>query len=243
MRSAILADIHANLEALTAVLGDIEQKGGVDEYWCLGDIVGYGPEPHACIELLRRYNHVAVAGNHDRGAIGKLGMNQFNPHAQIALAWTAEHLTEEDSGYLGSLPLTLDIDEFLLAHGSPADPLLEYVTSTGIATRNFAFLRSPFCLVGHSHVPAVFMEESGTAAARSFSPGVGLVLGKSRMVINPGSVGQPRDGDPQAAYAIYDSESGVIRLYRVPYDIEATYQRIMQTGLPLHLAIRLKEGR
>ncbi len=243
MRVAVIADIHANLEALTAVLGDIEHKGGVEEIWCLGDIVGYGPEPHRCIELLRRYDHVAVAGNHDRGAIGKLAMHQFNPHAQAALTWTADQLTAEDESYLGGLPLTLDVDEFLLAHGSPADSLLEYVTSTGIATRNFVLLRSPYCLVGHSHVPAVFAEGDGTAASVSFSPGVGLALGKSRLIINPGSVGQPRDGDPQASYALYDSESRIVRLCRVPYDIDVTYERIMQVGLPLHLAIRLKEGR
>jgi len=243
MRYAILADIHANLAAFEAVMGDIERKGGVDELWCLGDIVGYGPDPCRCIELLREYNHVCVIGNHDLAAIGKMELSYFNPYAATACQWTTEQLSQDDIAYLEGLPLTVDKDEFLLVHGSPAAPVLEYVMSTSIAARNLDFFKSKYCLVGHTHAPAVFKEEKGGCLSVNFSPGIGMVLGASRMIINPGGVGQPRDGDPRASYAIYDSEGRVLRLYRIPYDIGATQDRMMQAGLPIHLITRLEAGR
>jgi diadenosine tetraphosphatase ApaH/serine/threonine PP2A family protein phosphatase len=243
MRCALIADIHANLTAFTAVLADIEQKGGVDEIWCLGDIVGYGPDPCQCLELLRKYNHVCVAGNHDWAAIGKVDTTYFNPMAAAACQWTAKQLSPGDIYYLEKLPLTIEKGDFLLVHGSPMEPIWEYVISTGIAARNFSFLKLPYCLVGHSHVPVVFREEGGSCLTVPLSPGIGLALGTSRMIINPGGVGQPRDGDPRASYAIYDSEGQIIRLYRIPYDISATQDKMMQAGLPIHLITRLKEGR
>ena len=242
MRCAIIADIHANLSAFTAVLADIERKGGVDELWCLGDIVGYGPDPCQCIELLQRYNHICVAGNHDRAAIGMISLSYFNPMAADACRWTMKQLSQDDVRYLENLPLTVDKGDFLIVHGSPAEPVMEYVISTSIAARNFSHFQSPYCLVGHTHVPAAFKEENGTCKAIRLSPGVGLVLGAGRMIVNPGAVGQPRDGDPQAAYAIYDSESRILRPYRLAYDISATQDRMMQAGLPIHLATRLAAG-
>lgn len=243
MRCAIIADIHANLAAFKAVLADIEQKENVDELWCLGDIVGYGPDPSQCIELLRKLKPVCVVGNHDLAAIGKLELSYFNPYAATACQWTAGQLSAADIRYLGDLPLTVDRGDFLLVHGSPADPVLEYVMSTSIAARNFELFQSPYCLVGHTHVPAAFREEDGSCISVNLSPGIGLVLGKHRMIINPGGVGQPRDGDPRASYAIYDSEGHILRLYRVPYDIGATQDRMMQAGLPIHLITRLEAGR
>jgi len=243
MRYAIIADIHANLAAFAAVLGDIEQQGGVDEIWCLGDIVGYGPDPHQCIELLRRYNHICVVGNHDLAAIGKFDTSYFNPLAAAACQWTAEQLSRDDVKYLKNLPTTIEKDDFLLVHGSPREPIWEYIVSTSIAVRNFAFFKSPFCLVGHSHIPVVFKYEGGSCLPIRFSPGIGILLGKSRMIINPGGVGQPRDGDPRASYAIYESEGRVIRLYRIPYDISITQDKMMQVGLPIQLITRLKYGR
>jgi diadenosine tetraphosphatase ApaH/serine/threonine PP2A family protein phosphatase len=243
MRYALVADIHANLAAFTAVLTDIEHKGGVDEIWCLGDIVGYGPDPCQCIEILRKYNHVCVAGNHDWAAIGKVDTTYFNPMAAAACQWTAKQLSPGDIYYLEKLPLTIEKGDFLLVHGSPMEPIWEYVISTGIAARNFSFLKLPYCLVGHSHVPVVFREEGGSCLTVPLSPGIGLALGTSRMIINPGGVGQPRDGDPRASYAIYDSEGQIIRLYRIPYDISATQDKMMQAGLPISLVTRLKEGR
>ena len=243
MRYAIIADIHSNLAAFEAVLKDIKQKGGVDEIWCLGDIVGYGPDPHQCLELLRRCSNVCVAGNHDWAAIGKIDTSYFNPDAAAACQWTAKQLSPDDIQYLENLPLTIEKGDFILVHGSPREPIWEYIISTSIAVRNFSFFQSSFCLVGHSHMPAAFKEEKGSCKSVGFSPGIGLILGESRMIVNPGGVGQPRDGDPRASYAIFESEGRVIRLYRIPYDIGATQDKKMQAGLPIHLVTRLKFGR
>jgi len=243
MRYAILADIHSNLAALKEVLEDIRKKGGVDEIWCLGDIVGYGPQPAECINLLREYNTVCISGNHDLGAVGKLDLNFFNPMAAEACRWTAGQLNPADIRYLEDLPKLIQKGDFYLVHGSPRDPSLEYVMSTSIAERNFSYFDTRFCLVGHTHVPMAFKEEDKKYAAVSLLPGIGLVLGSSRMIINPGAVGQPRDGDPRASYGIYDSEGKIFRVYRVPYDIRATQDRMMQAGLPIHLVTRLEQGK
>jgi len=243
MRYAIIADIHANLAAFTAVLADIDQRGGVDEIWCLGDVVGYGPDPHQCIELLRQHNHVCVAGNHDWAAIGKLNLAEFNPDAAAACRWTAQQLTPEDTEYLENLPLVIEKDDFTLAHGSPREPIWEYLISVSSAKENFAYFHSQFCLVGHSHVPLVFrLSETGTCSFSQFSANIGLVLARSRLIINPGGVGQPRDGDPRASYAILDSEARMVRLYRVPYDIGATQASMVRHNLPIRLVSRLSYG-
>ncbi len=242
MRYAIIADIHSNLAAFMAVLKDMKERGGVEEVWCLGDIVGYGPDPHLCIELLRQLNHVCVVGNHDWAAIGKLDTSAFNPDAAIACRWTAKQLSANDISYLERLPLVIKKDDFTLAHGSPREPIWEYILSTSAACDNFTFFQSLFCLIGHSHVPLVFKYDNGSCSFSQFSPNVGLVLGKNRLIINPGGVGQPRDGDPRASYAIYDSEAKMIKLYRVPYDIEATQDKMMRAGLPVRLASRLSYG-
>jgi diadenosine tetraphosphatase ApaH/serine/threonine PP2A family protein phosphatase len=243
MRYAIIADIHANLEALTAVLHDIERKGKIDELWCLGDVVGYGPDPGPCIEIIRRYGNVCVAGNHDLAVIGRVDTRYFNPHAAAAVSWTAKQLSPGNVQYLEKLPLTIEKGDFTLVHGSPMDPVFEYIISGGIAARNFPRFKTTYCLVGHSHQPVSFKEENGGAVPIGLTPGVGVILAKTRMIINPGAVGQPRDGDPQAAYMIFEDEASIIRLIRVPYDIETTQQKIMKAGLPVHLATRLKEGR
>ena len=243
MRYAIIADIHANLAAFTAVLEDIEHRGGVEEVWCLGDVVGYGPDPHQCIELLRQYNHVCVAGNHDWAAVGKVDTSDFNPDAAAACHWTAQQLSPGDIKYLESLPLVIEKDDFTLVHGSPRDPIWEYVLSTSIALENFTFFQSKYCLVSHSHVPLVFKyDETGSCSLSQLSTNIGLALGKTRLIINPGGIGQPRDSDPRASYAIYDSETSLIRLYRIPYDIDATQDKMMQSGLPVRLVVRLSHG-
>jgi predicted phosphodiesterase len=242
MRYAILADIHANLAAFEAVLRDIEEKGGVEELWCLGDIVDYGPDPSACVELLRKHKPVCVVGNHDLGAIGKLDLSNFNPAAAISCQWTARQLSRSDIQYLESLPLTVTKGDFVLVHGSPAEPVFEYIVSTGIAAKNFSFFDTPYCLVGHTHVPLAFKQSGADSSVITLSPGIGLVLGKHRTIINPGGVGQPRDGDPRASYAIYESEGSILRLYRVPYDIDATQEKMIRAGLPMSLVLRLQEG-
>ncbi|HEX73991.1 MAG TPA: metallophosphoesterase family protein [Dehalococcoidia bacterium] len=243
MRYAIIADIHANLTAFTAVLDDIERRGGVEEVWCLGDIVGYGPDPHQCIELLCQYKHVCVAGNHDWAAIGKMDTGDFNPDAADACHWTARQLTLEDTKYLESLPLVVQRGDFTLVHGSPREPIWEYLLSTSSAKQNFAYFQSQFCLVGHSHVPLVFeYNETGACLVSEFPVDNILKLAKNRLIINPGGVGQPRDGDPRASYAIYDSQARSVTLYRVPYDIGATQARMMEHKLPVRLIMRLSYG-
>jgi diadenosine tetraphosphatase ApaH/serine/threonine PP2A family protein phosphatase len=243
VRYAIIADIHANLAAFTAVLDDIQRRGEVEEIWCLGDVVGYGPDPHECIELLRQLNHVCIPGNHDWAAIGKIDTSVFNPDAALACQWTARQLSPEDIEYLEALPLVIEKGDFTLAHGSPREPIWEYLLSTGNARENFDYFKTPFCLVGHSHVPLVFKQgKAGECTAGRLSSNIGLVLGKNRMIINPGGVGQPRDGDPRAAYAIYDDEAKMVRPYRIEYDIAVTQNRMMKRNLPVRLAARLSYG-
>jgi predicted phosphodiesterase len=242
MRIAIIADIHANLAALRAVLDDIKSKGVVDEIWCLGDIVGYGPDPCECIEIVQKLCKTCIAGNHDYGAVGKVDLSYFNPAAADACRWTSQKLGPADVRYLKDLPTAAQKGDFLLVHGSPMDPVMEYVFSTGIAAKNFAFFESLFCLVGHTHVPLAFKQEDGNVSSISLASGIGLVLGEHRMIINPGGVGQPRDGDPRASYAVYDSEGKILRVSRIPYDIQSTQNKMMRAGLPINLVTRLEQG-
>ena len=243
MRYAIIADIHANLAAFTAVLDDIKRRGRVEEVWCLGDIVGYGPDPHQCIELLRQHSHVCVAGNHDWAAIGKIDTSDFNPDAATACHWTTQQLSPADVDYLDSLPLVVQRDNFTLVHGSPREPIWEYLLSTSSARENFAYFQSQFCLVGHSHVPLVFeCSETGACLVSEFPDGAELTLARNRLIINPGGVGQPRDGDPRASYAIYDSETRTVTHNRVLYDIGVTQARMAKYRLPVHLVARLSYG-
>ena len=243
MRCAIVADIHANLDAFKAVLLDVKEQGDVEEIWCLGDIIGYGPDPHQCIELLRQTNHIGVAGNHDLAAIGEIDTHQFNPDAVAASSWTSRQLIPQDVVYIKELPLVIERDDFTLVHGSPREPIWEYVLSLSSASENFAYFKSKYCLVCHTHVPAVFkLGKGGACSFSKFSPESAVGLGEERLIINPGSVGQPRDGDPRASYAIYDSQAGQIKLRRVPYDIAATQAKMVEQRLPIRLVARLTRG-
>ena len=215
----------------------------MDEVWCLGDIVGYGPEPTECIRLLKQYNPVCVAGNHDLGAAGKLDLAYFNPAAAEVCQWTNQKLNPVDIRYLEDLPQTVRRGDFLLVHGSPMEPVMEYIMSTSIAEKNFPFFDAPYCLVGHTHVPMAFKQEKSFCTSIALTPGIGLVMAGHRMIINPGAVGQPRDRDPRASYAIYDSEGQMLRLYRVDYDIRATQDKMMVERLPITLVTRLEQGR
>jgi diadenosine tetraphosphatase ApaH/serine/threonine PP2A family protein phosphatase len=242
MRYAILGDIHSNLTAFEAVLRDAGDRGGFDKIWCLGDVVGYGPDPHECIERLRQFEHVCVAGNHDWAAIGKMNTVEFNPVAARACHWTAQQLAAEDIDYLQNLPLSLCQDGFTLVHGSPREPIWEYLLSIESAQDNFAYFETAYCLVGHSHVPLIFELAGNRAAYRMFPEGANLKLGKKRLIINPGGVGQPRDGDPRASYALYDTEARTVYHYRVEYDIPATQKKMAERGLPMPLIMRLSVG-
>jgi len=243
MHYALIADIHANLAALEAVFGDIGRRGGVSEVWCLGDIVGYGPDPRECIELVARGCDTVIAGNHDRAAIGKLDLGAFNPDAIVASRWTAGQLSPADISYLDSLPQLVIKGDFTLVHGSPRQPLWEYLVSVASARENFAYFNSQYCLVGHSHQPGVFrLADDGECYFDPLVDYIGRMLGEERLIINPGSVGQPRDGDPRASYAILDAETGMLRCHRVAYDITRTQLKMTSHNLPVSLIARLKQG-
>jgi diadenosine tetraphosphatase ApaH/serine/threonine PP2A family protein phosphatase len=243
MRIAIVSDVHSNLAAFQAALRHAEAMGPIDRLWCPGDVVGYGPDPSACIALLRRYPHTAVAGNHDLAAINKVSTADFNASAARAAAWTAAQLTTEERQYLDGLPEVAKEGEFTLAHGTLRAPVWEYLLSLEAAREQFRLMETPYSIVGHSHLP-FWAEEGGGDEVRSepWSDGERVELGERRLIINPGGVGQPRDGDPRAAYALYDTEAQTLTLHRVEYDIAATQEKMRTAGLPSWLAERLSFG-
>lgn len=242
MRFAILADIHSNLAAFEAVLKDIENRGGFDKIWCLGDIIGYGPEPNACIELLRQFNNSCVAGNHDWAAIGNIDTMDFNEDAAFANQWTAMQLTEGQKEYLKSLPLKITEHDFSMAHGSPREPIWEYLLSKGLAEENLNYFTTPFCLVGHSHIPLLFEQMQDSLSLHQLKHDETIELQDSRLIINPGSIGQPRDHDPRASYIIFDSDLMTISHFRVDYNINITQDKMIQLNLPEFLIYRLNHG-
>ncbi|MBI4234477.1 MAG: metallophosphoesterase family protein [Chloroflexi bacterium] len=242
-RALILGDIHSNLEAFQAVLQDARGHGGFDEVWCLGDTVGYGPDPGPCIELLQALPHHTVAGNHDLAAIGAADLQWFNPHAAAAVRWTAGQLSPGHRSFLAGLPQRLERGPFTLVHGSPRDPIYEYVVSPEVAGACFGLFTTPYCLVGHSHLPFLCLEAGHGAQFLGFPEGQGVRLPEARLIINPGGVGQPRDGDPRASYVLFESAPGDIFHFRVPYDVAATQAKMRRHGLPEHLAARLSQGR
>jgi diadenosine tetraphosphatase ApaH/serine/threonine PP2A family protein phosphatase len=243
MRCLILSDIHSNLEAFETVLDD---AGPTDQVWCLGDVVGYGPDPNACVELLRSLPHLCIAGNHDWATLGKLDLRDFNPDAREANLWNRQQLTPDNLAYLEDLPQTLIQGKFTLFHGSPRHPIWEYIIYASTAQINFAHFGTPFCFVGHTHTPVIFRlsldEDAATCEPLLPSLNGSLLLGPERLIINPGSVGQPRDGDPRASYAILDDETLTIEYHRVAYPIEKTQAKMMEHNLPLRLVLRLGYG-
>jgi diadenosine tetraphosphatase ApaH/serine/threonine PP2A family protein phosphatase len=243
MRTLILGDIHANLEAFNAVLEDVERRGGFERLWCLGDVVGYGPDPSACMALLRRHAHLCVVGNHDRAATGGLDIRDFNPYAALACRWTASRLTSEDAAWLSSLPEVVREGDFTLVHGSLRHPVWEYLLSDETARNTFELLDTLCCLVGHSHVPFLCREVAKVPRFEMLPEGVPLNLGDERWILNPGAVGQPRDGDPRASYVIYDETPRSLTFWRVEYDVSTTQEKMRRAGLPEPLADRLSFGR
>ncbi len=243
MRCLLLSDIHSNLEAFEAVLAD---AGPVDETWCLGDVVGYGPDPNACVEKLRSLPHLCIAGNHDWATLGKLDLREFNLDAREANLWNRKQLTPDNLAYLEALPEVLVREPFTLVHGSPRRPIWEYIVYTATAQANFYYFDTPFCLVGHTHTPVIFRltDKKGREGCDTLPLPVNgpLSLGPERLIINPGSVGQPRDGNPQASYAILDTETLVLEFRRVPYPVEKTQAKMIEYDLPLRLAVRLGYG-
>lgn len=242
MQCLVISDIHGNLTALEAVLDDAPD---FDELWCLGDLVGYGPRPNECIDRVRGYTHTSLAGNHDWAALGKLSLSSFNAIARTANKWTQRKLTATSRNYLNGLSPRLEKGDFTLAHGSPREPVWEYIMDSKTAYRNFEHFSTPVCLVGHTHVPVLFeLDEEHGRAEPLLPPFLGPVkLGPERVIVNPGSVGQPRDGDPQASYAVLDTEAMTWELRRVSYRIEVTQERMRAEGLPQRLIARLEAGR
>lgn len=245
MRVLVLSDIHANLAALDAVLADAEPFA-CEAVWCLGDTVGYGPEPDECITRIRLLGAVTVAGNHDWAALGRMDVDDFNPEAQRAVLWTRDHIGAENLAWLSGLPSQpLDQGEFTLTHGSPRDPVWEYVLYPSTAAANFESFQTVFCLVGHTHVPALYMTPVGDHKVNMHRPTFGKPMPLrpgQRGILNPGSVGQPRDNDPRSAYAILDTEEMTWLPRRVAYSIEITQAHMRAAGLPERLINRLAFG-
>jgi predicted phosphodiesterase len=245
MRCLVISDIHANLAAFETVLDD---AGEFDVIWCLGDMVGYGPDPNECIERLRALPHLCIAGNHDWAVLGRVDIEDFNPDAQRASLWTREHLTPDSLAYLESLPVSLvEEEEFTLVHGSPRQPIWEYILYPSIATPNFAHFSTRFCFVGHTHAPAIFryrQNEHGIPTCQSVGVhyAAPTPLGDARLIINPGSVGQPRDGDARASYAILDTDTLTLEYRRIYYPVGETQARMGAANLPDRLITRLAYG-
>jgi predicted phosphodiesterase len=242
MRYLVISDIHANLAALNSVLID---AGTFDHVWCLGDITGYGPEPNECIERLRQLPLTSLAGNHDWAVLGKLDLEDFNRDAHAACLWTREHLTPENRDFLAALPVLVEEDDYTLVHGSPSEPVEEYVLDVLTASYNFERFQTPVCLLGHSHWPVAFMQpsnSSGLCAHIRMLPFQPLRFDGGKWIVNPGSVGQPRDSNPQAAYAILDTNQGLWEYRRVTYPVEETQELMRKYRFPARLIERLSHG-
>ena len=250
MRILIVSDIHSNIVALDTVLEDARAHGPADTIWSLGDMVGYGPRPNECLDRLREYPLVVVAGNHDLGATGGTSLAVFNGDAATACEWNGNRLTDANREYLKSLPSVVVEGQFTIVHASLRDPVWEYLVHEEAARGSFNLLTTRNLLVGHSHLPLMFREESDSPRGAPAILNVGQathgnvldVSGPGRLIANPGSVGQPRDGDPRAAYAILDDEAGTLTHYRVAYDVAAVQRDMTEFGLPPRLARRLAYG-
>ena len=281
MRCAIISDIHGNFDALERVIADAMSFGSLDAIWCLGDIVGYGPNPNECVRELRECEICgtavyAVAGNHDRAATGKISIAEFNPDAATAARWTIKSLTPETRAYLDGLPVRLDgravpsLGDFTLVHGTPHDPVWDYMDSEAVALASLAEIGTPHCLVGHTHRAEYYAlrtkdpsgqlpsnghddgyDDDGPASPQisvsAFDHGTIVDLEPDvRLIANPGSVGQPRDGLSSASYLLLETtDGGQTRLQarRVEYNIDDVQRKMREAGLPARLIARLRHGR
>ncbi len=240
-----MSDIHANLTALKSVLEDAENRAPrYEAVWCLGDTVGYGPDPNECVEIVRGLpGLVCLIGNHDEAALGMTQLTRFNHDARAAAAWTQEVLSEESASFLKALSSETSVDGFTMAHGSPRQPVWEYILDPRTADANFGEFETDYCLVGHSHLPLIFQRSSADALAISKTVAWNQAAPLSpRMILNPGSVGQPRDMDPRAAYAILDLKAKTWEARRAAYEISEVQLRMLKAGLPERQALRLVAG-
>jgi len=242
MRVLIISDIHANSVALDTVLA---HAGEYEAVWCLGDLVGYGPNPNECVERVRALpNLKCLIGNHDKAVLGDFDLTIFNADAGYAIEWTQRAATAETLAYLRALPETDLFEDFTLVHGSPRQPIWEYILDRFIARENFPLFATPYCLVGHTHTPIIYREVDASGDCREEPPNYSSPrpLNGQRLIINPGSVGQPRDSNPAAAYALLDTEALTWEYRRIPYDVAETQKRMRDAGLPERLVNRLAIG-
>lgn len=225
MKIAYISDIHSNLEALETALREITRLE-VDRIYCLGDIVGYGADPNACVELIRESTQGAIAGNHDFAAVGLTSTKHFNSFAQQAIQWTDKQLSEDNRQYIKNLPLTLSNDSVFCVHSTPITPeKWGYIFSREDANRHLEAFDEPICFIGHSHIPAIFESKD-----------------KARCIVNIGSVGQPRDRDPRLSFVIFDTDTVEFERVRLEYDVEKAAAKIRKVELPEFLAERLFLG-
>lgn len=242
MRTLIISDIHANITALTAVLKDAQPY---ERVWCLGDVIGYGPDPNECIEIIQSLPRlVCVKGNHDAAILGEIDTNSFNYDARASLEWLESKLSFENRRWLSSLPERVVDEDVTFVHGSPRNPIWEYVMDVGVAEANLAAFETQICLIGHSHVPSIFLKgdegENGVRLFDMITNQTFTIMNKA--IINPGSVGQPRDYDPRSSYIIYDDVKTLWTHHRVAYNIKKVQERILSAGLPTRHASRLEVG-
>ena len=269
MRYGLVSDIHSNLVALTAVLEALEQDGPLDGLICMGDMVGYGPQPNEVVERLRNYPLQTILGNHDLAVIEKLDLEDFNQDAVDANVWTRYQLTDPNRQWLDSLSQSDHLgafarlnDKLTLAHGSPAEPVWQYLTRAYDAAYSFSHFDTPLCFVGHTHLPRLFRMTENQIAASEEEPktkknsqekqvkvslhipeaGEVVEIGDDRVILNPGSVGQPRDGDNRAAFGLFDDDAMTITFGRAAYDISATQTLMNEYKLPSRLSLRLDYG-
>ena len=241
----MISDIHSNRHALETVLGAVDATG-VDQVWCLGDMVGYGAEPDACTALIRERSSVCLVGNHDLAVLGALDISTFSDAAAAAVEWTRGNVGEQTLEFLASLGPTASQAGVGLFHASPRDPIWEYVLSADQAEAGFEAQEERVGLIGHSHISLFFVRAPGARGypqGAQAADGAELEIGEGDWLLNPGSVGQPRDGDPRAAWLELDTETWVARYHRVEYDVEGAAAAIVAAGLPGLLAERLEVGR
>ncbi|MBL6966721.1 MAG: metallophosphoesterase family protein [Anaerolineales bacterium] len=243
MRILLISDIHANLTALQAVLN--AAGSDYDAVWFLGDLVGYGPDPNECVDVVRSLPHlVALLGNHDAATMGRINTDAFNVEARQAVRWTQDTITPENLAYIENLPAkVIADDDITLAHGSPRQPVWEYILNVRVAAENFQFFDTAYCFIGHTHLPSIFHLDERTRRVDLVVPLENTIFDLTpRLIINPGSVGQPRDKDSRAAYALVDLEQMSVEFRRVDYDIAAVQARMSEAGLPQKHINRLELG-
>ncbi|NSW51814.1 MAG: metallophosphoesterase family protein [Anaerolineae bacterium] len=245
MRILVLSDIHGNHIALKAVLKAAADEG-YDTIYCLGDLVGYGPNPDECVSTIRELGNLScVMGNHDAAVSGYISIESFNQDAQDSVHWVVDHLSPENLLYLNHLPDLLVKDGCTVTHGSPRNPIWEYILDSYTARMNFEFFETQFCFIGHSHQPIIFRYGMNDGILPNwYIPinGETFTFTNERVIMNPGSVGQPRDRDPRASFGIFDAENQSWTVHRVSYNIEKVQQLIMESGLPERNALRLVDG-